>query len=205
MLPKPHHLDEAGGASAALLEAVDPMRGAAFCDRYLELPFDLSEALFVATASRLGSVPAGLRERMRVVELPGYTETEKRVIAARSLLPGLLRLHGLTAGEVEVTDEAVGVIIRGYTREAGVWRLAAALGEVCVRVVRRRAEGDESRVVVAPEQLAGLLGEPLYPASEVAGRTGRPGVAVGLLRAMLRPEPPAGARRRPPAMGQIAS
>ena len=156
------------------------MRGAAFCDRYLDLPINLSEALFVVTASRLGSVPAALRERMRVVELPGYTETEKRVIAARSLLPGLLRLHGLTAGEVEVTDEAVGVIIRGYTREAGVWRLAAALGEVCVRVVRRRAEGDESRVVVAPEQLAGLLGEPLYPASEVAGRTGRPGVAVGL-------------------------
>ena len=180
VLDEVDRLDESGGASAALLEAVDPMRGAAFCDRYLDLPINLSEALFVATASRLGSVPAGLRERMRVVELPGYTETEKRVIAARSLLPGLLRLHGLTAGEVDVTDEAVGVIIRGYTREAGVWRLAAALGEVCVRVVRRRAEGDESRVVVTPEQLAGLLGAPVYPASEVAGRTGRPGVAVGL-------------------------
>ena len=173
-------LEATGGVSAALVEAVDPMRRAAFCDRYLELPFDLSEALFVATASRLGSVPSALRERMRVVELPGYIEAEKRVIAARSLLPGLLRLHGLTAGEVDVTDEAIGTIIRGYTREAGVWRLAAALGEVCVRVVRRRAEGDESRIVVTPEQLAGLLGAPVYPASEVAGRTGRPGVAVGL-------------------------
>ena len=162
------------------LEAVDPTRGAAFRDRYLDLPVNLSEALFVATASRLGSVPAMLRERMRVVELAGYTEAEKRVIAALSLLPGLLRLHGLTAGEVEVTDEAVGAVIRGYTREAGVWRLAAVLDEVCARVVRRRAEGDESRVVVTPEQLAGLLGAPVYPASEVAGRTGRPGVAVGL-------------------------
>ena len=182
VLDEVDRLDESGGASAALLEAVDPMRCAAFCDRYLDLPIDLSEALFVATASRLGSVPPALRERMRVVELSGCTEAEKRVIAARSLLPGLLRLHGLTTGEVEVTDEAVGVIIRGYTREAGVWRLAAALGEVCVRVVRRRAEGDESRVVVTPEQLAGLLGAPVYPASEVAGRTGRPGVAVGLCR-----------------------
>ena len=199
-------LDEAGGAAAALLEAVDAMPGAAFRDHYLDLPINLSEALFVATevgavhvdlptlpinlsealfvatAVRLGSAPAALRERMRVVELAGYTEAEKRVIAARSLLPGLLRLHGLTAGEVDVTDEAVGVIIRGYTREAGVWRLAAALGEVCARVVRRRAEGDESRVVVAPEQLTGILGAPVYPAAEVAGRTGRPGVAVGLCR-----------------------
>ena len=181
VLDEVDRLDESGGASAALLEAVDPMRCAAFCDRYLDLPFDLSEALFVATASRLGSVPPALRERMRrVVELPGYTEAAKRVIAARSLLPGLLRLHGLTADEVEVTEEAVGAVIRGYTREAGVWRLAGALGEVCARVVRRRAEGDGSRVVVAPEQLAGLLGAPVYPASEVAGRTGRPGVAVGL-------------------------
>ena len=183
VLDEVDRLDEAGGASAALLEAVDPMRCAAFCDRYLDLPINLDEALFVATASRLGSVPPALRERMRrVVELPGYTEAEKRVIAARGLLPGLLRLHGLTADEVEVTDEAVGAVIRGYTWEAGVWRLAAALGEMCVRVVRRRAEGDESRVVVTPEQLAGLLGAPVYPASEVAGRTGRPGVAVGLCR-----------------------
>ena len=181
VLDEVDRLDESAGAAAALLEAVDPSRSAAFRDRYLDdLPFDLSESLFVATAVRLGSVPAGLRERMRVVELSGYTAAEKRVIAARSLLPSLLRWHGLPAGAVEVTNAAVGAIIGGYTREAGVWRLAGSLGKVCARVVRRRAEGDESRVVVAPEQLAGLLGAPLYPASAVAGRTGRPGVAVGL-------------------------
>ena len=173
-------LDETGAAAAALLEAVDPLPGAAFRDRYLDLPFDLSEALFVATASNLGSVPALLRERMRVVELPGYAESEKRDIAARYLLPGLLRLHGLSADQVEVSDEAVGAIIGGYTREAGVWRLTAVLDEVCAKVVRRRAEGDTSAVEVTPAQLAGLLGAPRHRAAEVAGRTGRPGVAVGL-------------------------
>ena len=128
----------------------------------------------------LGSAPAMLRERMQVVELPGYAEAEKREIATRYLLPGLLRLHGLTADQVEVTDEALGAIVGGYTREAGVWRLAAVLGEVCAKVVRRRAEGDTAAVEVTPEQLAGMLGAPRHPAAEVAGRTGRPGVAVGL-------------------------
>ena len=111
VLDEVDRLDEAGGAVAALLEAVDPMPGAAFRDRYLDLPFDLSEALFVATATNLGSVPAMLRERMQIVELPGYAEAEKREIVARYLLPGLLRLHGLTADQVEVTDEAVGAVI----------------------------------------------------------------------------------------------
>ena len=121
VLDEVDRLDEAGGAAAALLEAVAPPPGAAFRDRYLDLPFDLSEALFVATAANLGSVPAMLRERMRVVELPGYAEAEKREIATRYLLPELLRLHGLTADQVEVTDEAVGAVIGGYTREAGGW------------------------------------------------------------------------------------
>ena len=180
VLDEVDRLDEAGDAAPALLEAVDPMPGAAFRDRYLDLPFDLSEALFVATATNLGSAPAMLRERMQVVELPGYAEAEKREIATRYLLPGLLRLHGLTADQVEVTDEAIGAIIGGHTREAGVWRLAAALGEVCAKVVRRRVEGDTAAVVVTPEQLTGMLGAPRYPAAEVAGRTGRPGVAVEL-------------------------
>ena len=155
VLDEVDRLDAAGGAAAALLEAVDPMPNAVFRDRFLDLPFDLSEALFVATATSFGSTPAMLRERMQVVELPGYAETEKREIATRYLWPGLLRLHGLTADQVEVTDEAVGAVIGGYTREAGVWRLAAALGEVCAKVVRRRSEGDTAAVVVTPAQLAG--------------------------------------------------
>ena len=99
---------------------------------------------------------------------------------AVDVLPGLLRLHGLTADQVDVTDEAIGAIIGGYTREAGVWRLAAVLGEVCAKVVRRRSEGDTAAVEVTPAKLAGMLGAPRHPAAEVAGRTGRPGVAVGL-------------------------
>ena len=95
-------------------------------------------------------------------------------------MPELLRLHGLTADQVEVTDEAVGAVIGGYTREAGVWRLASVLDDVCAKVVRRRSEGDTAAVVVTPEKLAGMLGAPRHRAAEVAGRTGRPGVAVGL-------------------------
>ena len=128
-------LDEAGGAASALLEALDPAPGTTFRDRYLDLPFDLSGALFVATATGTGSVPPMLRERMRVIELPGYTEAEKRVIATRRLLPLQLAFHGLTADQVHVTDEAVEAVIRGYTREAGVWELAGTLGAVCAKVV----------------------------------------------------------------------
>ena len=134
-------LDEAGGAAGALLEALDPAPGTTFRDRYLDLPFDLSEAFFVATATGLGPVPAMLRERMRVIELPGYTAAEKRVIATEHLLPLQLALHGLPADHVRITDEAVDAVIRGYTREAGLWDLAGILGALCAKVVRRRAEG----------------------------------------------------------------
>ena len=182
VLDEVDRLDEAGGTAAALLEAIDPPPGAAFRDRYLDLPFDLCEALFVATATRLGSVPAMLRERMRVVELPGYIEAEKRVVGARYLLPWQLQ----TARAECRPGRRHGRGDRGRHRRlyagGGRGRLAAALGEVCVKVVRRRAEGDEAAVEVTPEQLAGMLGAPRHPAAEVAGRIGRPGVAVGLCR-----------------------
>ena len=165
---------------AALIEALDPAPGAAFRDRYADLPFDLSEALFVATANSLGRVPAMLREGMMVVELPGYTEAEKRRIASERLLPMQMTRYGLTADQVRVTDEAVEAIVRGYTREAGVWSLADALGTVCAKVVRRRVEGNEAPVEVTPRTLAGMLGAPRVAGAEVAARTGRPGVAVGL-------------------------
>ena len=172
-------LDEGGAVAAALREALTPMQGAAFRDRYVELPFDLSEALFVATANRLGPLPAVLRE-LTVVEVPGYTEAEKSAIAIEHLLPLQFTRHGLTADHVRVTPEAVDAIARDYTREAGVWGLAEALGTVCTKVVRRRAEGDEATVEVTPQALAGMLGTPAPPEEKLAGRTGRPGVAVGL-------------------------
>ena len=173
-------LDKEGAVAAALREVLAASPGEAFRDRYVDLPFDLSEALFVATANRLGPVPAVLREGMTVVGVPGYTEEEKRDIAAGHLLPFQLASYGLTADQVRVTDEAVDAVLRGYTREAGVWGLAAALGTVCAKVVRRRAEGDETPVEVTPQVLAGMLGAPLPPEAKLAGRTGRPSVAVGL-------------------------
>ena len=160
-------LDDGGAVAAALREVLAPMPGATFRDRYVDLDFDLSEALFVATANRLGPVPAVLRDDMTVVEVPGYTEAEKRDIAVRHLLPFQLQRHGLSADRVRVTGDAVDAVVRGYTREAGVWGLADALGTVCVQAVRRRAEGDETKVEVTPEVLAAMLGAPAPPEAKV--------------------------------------
>ena len=182
VLDEVDRLDEAGGAAAAALEALDPAPGAAFRDRYLDVGFDLSEALFVATAASPGRVPAMLRERMTVVELPGYTDAEKRVIATGYLLPLQLARHGLTTEQVHVTGEAVGALIRGYTHEAGVWGLAGALGELCGKLVRRRAEGNEAPVEVTPQTLVEMLGAPAEPDVEAASRARWPGVAAGLGR-----------------------
>ncbi len=174
-------LDDAG-AAAALVELLDPAPGATFRDHYLDLPLDVSGALFVATATDLGSAPAVLRERMTVIELSGYTDLEKRVIATDHLLPLALAFHRLTADDVRFTDAAVDTIVRGYTRKAGVWGLAGALGAVCGKVVRRRAEGDEAAVEVTPALVAGMLGAPQPLGVQVAGRGERPGIALGLCR-----------------------
>ena len=139
----------------------------------------------MATANSLGSVPAVLRETMTVIELSGYTDADKRVIAKQHLLLWQLAHHGLTADQIRVTDEAIEAMIRGYTRNAGVWDLTEALATVCARVVRRRAEGDEARVEVTPETLAGMLGPPSHRKAEVAARIGRPGVALGLALATV--------------------
>ena len=117
---------------------------------------------------------------MTVIELFGYTETEKQTIASAHLLPRQMALHGLSDRQVRVTDEAVEALIRGYTREAGVWRLRAALGEVCAKVVRRRAGGDTAPVEVTPQTVAAMLGAPMDAGAEAAGRTAQPGVAIGL-------------------------
>ena len=174
-------LDDAG-AAAALVELLDPAPGATFRDHYLDLPLDVSGALFVATATDLGSAPAVLRERMTVIELSGYTDPEKRVIATGHLLPLALAFHRLTADDVRFTDAAVDTIVRGYARKAGVWGLAGALGAVCGKVVRRRAEGDKAAVEVTPALVAGMLGAPQPRGVQAAGRGERPGVALGLCR-----------------------
>ena len=139
----------------------------------------------MATANSRGSVPAVLRESMSVIELPGYTDADKRTIAKEHLLPWQPACYGLTADHVRVTEQAIEPMIGGYTRNAGVWDLAEPLGTVCVKVVRRRAEGDEARVETTPETLAGMLGPPSHRRAEVAARTGRQGVALGLSLAVV--------------------
>ena len=173
-------LSERGDLATALLELLDSDQRADFRDRYLELPFDLTGVLFVATATRLRPVPSMLRERLEVVDVPGYTPEEKQAVAVEHLLPAAIRLNGLAADHVEVTDEALRSVIRGYAWGAGLWTLLSALDTLCRKVARRRTEGDESRAVVTPETVAQTLGAPTFLEADVADRVRLPGVAVAL-------------------------
>jgi ATP-dependent Lon protease len=172
--------DFRGDPSSALLEVLDPEQNDSFSDHYLEVSFDLSQVLFIATANRMDTVPPALQDRMEVIELPGYTEEEKLEIARRFLLPRQREANGIDAVDVEVSDDALRALIRSYTREAGVRNLEREVGAVCRKLARRAAEGElESPVRVGPEQVSEMLG-PLRFEPELAERAGRPGVAVGL-------------------------
>ena len=172
--------DFRGDPSSALLEVLDPEQNGTFSDHYLEVPFDLSQVLFLATANVMDTVPAALADRMEVIELPGYTEEDKLEIARRFLLPRQREANGVAGIELEVPDETLVALIRSYTREAGVRNLEREIGAVCRKIARRVAEGKAAdRVVVAPEDLAELLGPVRYE-PELAERAGVPGVAVGL-------------------------
>ena len=173
-------LSDRDDLAAALLELFDSGQRAGFRDRYLELSIDLSDVLLVATATRLRPVPSMLRERLKVVDVPGYTPEQKRVVAVEHLLPAAIRVNGLAAGDVEVTDEALRSVIRGYAWEAGLWSLLSALDTLCRKVARRRTEGDESKAVVTPETVAAALGAPTSIEADVADRVRSPGVAVAL-------------------------
>ena len=173
-------MDFRGDPASALLEVLDPEQNSTFRDHYIDLPFDLSAVLFITTANVLDPIPPALRDRMEVLELPGYTEEEKLVIATEHLLGRQIENHGLTAEQVIFTEEALRGVIRGYTREAGVRNLEREIGALCRKVARRRAEGDESPVEITPETVVEMLGAPKHPDEEVADRTKRPGVAIGL-------------------------
>ena len=173
-------MDFRGDPASALLEVLDPEQNPAFRDHYVDLPFDLSEVLFITTANVLDPIPPALRDRMEVLELPGYTEEEKLVIATEHLLGRQIENHGLTAGQVRFTEAALRAVIRGYTREAGVRNLEREIGALCRKVARRRAEGNESPVEIAAETVVEMLGAPKHFDEEVAERTKRPGVAIGL-------------------------
>jgi ATP-dependent Lon protease len=174
-------MDFRGDPASALLEVLDPEQNAAFRDHYLDVPFDLSRVLFITTANVMDTVPAPLRDRMEIINLAGYTEEEKVAIAQRHLVPKQAREHGLTAGDdVMFEPEALRLLARGYTREAGVRSLEREIASVCRKIARQRAEGRTEPVRVTPDVVVSFLGVPRFELEEVEQRTRVPGVATGL-------------------------
>ena len=172
--------DFRGDPASALLEVLDPEQNNTFRDHYLDVPFDLSEVLFITTANVLDTIPAPLRDRMEVIELPGYTEEEKLRIARDHLVDRQVANHGLTPQHIVFTDEALSAVIRGYTREAGVRNLEREIGSICRKVARALAEGRSELVTVTRQVVEQFLGAPRHLDEELAGRTKQPGVAIGL-------------------------
>jgi ATP-dependent Lon protease len=173
--------DFRGDPSSALLEVLDPEQNHTFRDNYLDQPFDLSKVLFICTANMLDPIPEPLRDRMEIIELQGYTEEEKRHIAFRYLIPRQVKENGIEMENIEFPEESVGYIVRHYTREAGVRKLEQLIGTVCRKQARRIAEGKTDKLVVTPEVIHEFLGGiKVRVDTEIAERTKRPGVAVGL-------------------------
>jgi ATP-dependent Lon protease len=172
--------DFRGDPASALLEVLDPEQNNTFRDHYLDVPFDLSEVLFITTANVLDPVPPALRDRMEVLELPGYTEEEKLKIAQEHLVGKQVQNHGLKAEQIEFTEAALRTVIRGYTREAGVRNLEREIAAVCRKAARRRAEGQDEPLSVTPDVVVEMLGAPKVLEEEMEERTKNPGVAIGL-------------------------
>ena len=174
-------MDFRGVPAAALLEVLDPEQNGAFRDHYLDVAFDLSRVLFITTANVMDTVPAALRDRMEIIPLAGYTEEEKVAIAQRHLVLKQAREHGLEpVMDVEFTPEALRLLARGYTREAGVRNLEREIASVCRKIARRRAEGHGESVRVTPDLITAFLGVPRFELEEAEERTREPGVAIGL-------------------------
>jgi ATP-dependent Lon protease len=172
--------DFRGDPASALLEVLDPEQNSTFRDHYLDVPFDLSDVLFITTANVLDPVPAALRDRMEVLEIPGYTEEEKLAIAREHLVAKQVQNHGLTPDQLVITDQAISAIVRGYTREAGVRNLEREIAAVCRKAARRRAEGNLEPLAVTADVVTELLGAPRFLDEEIHERTKEPGVAIGL-------------------------
>jgi ATP-dependent Lon protease len=171
-----------GSPEAALLEVLDPEQNKTFVDHYLELPFDLSEVLFICTANDLGALSAPLRDRLEIIEISGYTPDEKLAIARSHLIPKQLKEHAIEPGTLSISDEALAAIVRDYTREAGVRQLNREITKLCRALaleVARAADGKVPRLHVDAPDLGKYLGKIRF-FSEVAERTSVPGVATGL-------------------------
>jgi ATP-dependent Lon protease len=168
-----------GDPSAAMLEVLDPEQNSTFRDNYLGVPFDLSHVVFIATANLLDTIPGALLDRMEIISLPGYTVDEKLEIAQRYLLRRQLEANGLKPEQAEIDVEALRLIIKGYTREAGVRALEREIGKALRHAAVQIAEGSSNRVVILAKDLTSVLGQPRFE-SEIAMRTSVPGVATGL-------------------------
>src|SRR5213594_491716 len=174
-------MDFRGDPASALLEVLDPEQNVSFRDHYLDVAFDLSRVLFITTANVTDTVAPALRDRMEIIPLAGYTEEEKIAIAQRHLVPKQAREHGLgPAVDIEFTPEALRLLARGYTREAGVRNLEREIASVCRKVARRRAEGHTEAMRITPDVVTSFLGVPRFELEEVEERTRVPGVAIGL-------------------------
>jgi ATP-dependent Lon protease len=172
-------MDFRGDPSSALLEVLDPEQNFSFSDHYIDVPFDLSKVMFITTANVLDTIPPALRDRMETLELPGYSEDQKLMIAKDFLIRKEIDEHGLNSDHIEFQDSAVQVIINSYTREAGVRNLEREIAAICRGVAKDVAAGVTGKVVIGPENLHKFLG-PVKFFPEVADRTSEPGVATGL-------------------------
>ncbi|WP_306548128.1 endopeptidase La [Desulfobulbus sp.] len=171
--------DFRGDPSSALLEVLDPEQNSTFTDHYLDIEFDLSKVMFIATANVLDTIPGPLRDRMEVVELSGYTQQEKVAIAVRHLLPKQLEAHALRSDDLEMPEAAIGALIASYTREAGVRNLEREIAAVCRGTAAEIARGRTEKMVVSPESLYDFLGpQRFFP--EMKARSWGPGLATGL-------------------------
>jgi ATP-dependent Lon protease len=174
-------MDFRGDPSSALLEVLDPEQNNSFRDHYLDLPFDLSEVLFIGTANFMDPIPPALKDRLEVLHLAGYTEEEKIAIAERHLIPRQLENHGLKEEIAPIfTKEALSQIIRNYTREAGLRNLERSIATICRKAARKSAEGSTEPIQVTPESLQEFLGAPTSLSREIKERVKVPGVAIGL-------------------------
>ena len=172
-------MDFRGDPSSALLEVLDPEQNFSFSDHYIEVPFDLSKVLFIATANILDPIPAPLRDRMEIIEIPSYVEDEKITIAEQFLIPKQRDAHGLAERDITFEHEAIRTIISGYTREAGVRTLERRIADICRGVAREVVEGTTGGVVVAASLLKKYLGQQRHFPG-VAERINKPGIATGL-------------------------
>ncbi len=172
-------MDFRGDPSSALLEVLDPEQNFSFSDHYLEIPFDLSKVMFIATANIMEPIPPALRDRMEIIEIPSYVEDEKLHIAKNFLVPKQEYEHGLNKEQIEFTDEALHLIISGHTREAGVRSLERKIADVCRGVAREVAAGANKKFSIDSEAIVRYLGhQKFYP--EISERINKPGIATGL-------------------------